>query len=74
VAPRRTALKKKTADAAPALSGIQGAKLEPIRTVERELTRPDGTRVKVRVPVYPPFRLDEQKVRKHQPATNKKAS
>jgi len=75
VAPRRTTtLKKKTADQTPALSGIQGAKLEPIRTVERELTRPDGTQVKVRVPVYPPFRLDEQKARKHQRAANKKAS
>lgn len=74
MAPRRSALKKKTGDGTPTLSGIQGAKLEPIRTVERELTRPDGTQVKVRVPVYPPFRLDEQKAGKHRPAANKKAS
>ncbi len=25
--------------------------------VERELTRPDGTKIKVSVPVYPPFQL-----------------
>ena len=31
--------------------------IEPIRMVERELTRPDGTKIKVTVPVYPPFRL-----------------
>jgi hypothetical protein len=27
--------------------------------VERELTRPDGTTLRVKVPVYPPFRLRE---------------
>jgi len=27
--------------------------------VERELTRPDGTKLVVQVPVYPPFRLRE---------------
>jgi len=37
--------------------GIEGEALEPIRVVERELTGPDGSRVRVRVPVYPPFRL-----------------
>ena len=31
--------------------------VEPIRMVERELTRPDGTKIKVSVPVYPPFQL-----------------
>ena len=31
--------------------------VEPIRMVERELTRPDGTKIKVTVPVYPPFQL-----------------
>lgn len=36
---------------------MHGAPLEPIRVVERELTRPDGTTLKVKVPVYPPFRL-----------------
>ena len=38
--------------------GIQCEPLEPIRTVERELTRPDGTTLKVKVPVYPPFKLE----------------
>jgi hypothetical protein len=32
-------------------------KLEPIGTVRRELVRPDGKKVYVDVPVYPPFRL-----------------
>jgi hypothetical protein len=36
---------------------VRGAPLEPIRVVERELTRPDGTKIKVQVPVYPPFQL-----------------
>jgi hypothetical protein len=33
--------------------------LEPIGTVRRELIRPDGKKVYVDVPVYPPFRLAE---------------
>jgi hypothetical protein len=36
---------------------VRGAPLEPVRVVERELTRPDGTKIKVQVPVYPPFQL-----------------
>jgi hypothetical protein len=40
--------------------GIRGAPLKPIRFVERELTRPDGTKLMVKVPVYPPFRLEER--------------
>jgi hypothetical protein len=36
---------------------IEGEPLDPVRIVERELTRPDGTTLTVRVPVYPPFRL-----------------
>ncbi len=36
---------------------VRGAPLEPIRVVERELTRPDGSKIKVQVPVYPPFQL-----------------
>lgn len=36
---------------------VQGAPLEPIRTVVRELTRPDGSTLEVEVPVFPPFRL-----------------
>lgn len=39
---------------------VEGEALEPIRVVERELTRPDGTTVVVEVPVYPPFRLKER--------------
>jgi hypothetical protein len=42
---------------------VRGARLEPIRVVERELTLPDGTTCRVKVPVYPPFRLEEPKVR-----------
>jgi len=38
--------------------GVRDEPLEPIRTVERELTRPDGTTLKVAVPVYPPFTLE----------------
>jgi len=37
---------------------IRGARLEPIRYVERELTSPSGATVRVQVPVYPPFRLE----------------
>jgi hypothetical protein len=39
---------------------VRGARLEPIRFVERELTSPDGTKLRVQVPVYPPFRLEER--------------
>lgn len=46
-------------DSRPADS-VKGAELKPIRTVRRELQRPDGTTVKVDVPVYPPFRLEER--------------
>jgi len=55
-------------------SVIRGAPLKPIRFVERELTRPDGTTLRVKVPVYPPFRLEErstppsQDARKRPPA------
>ena len=34
-----------------------GEEIRPIRFVQRELTRPDGTTVTVDVPVYPPFEL-----------------
>jgi hypothetical protein len=40
--------------------GIRSERLRPIRTVVRELTRPDGTTIRVEVPVYPPFRLKER--------------
>ena len=39
---------------------IQGAELEPIRHVTRELTRPDGTKLVVKIPVYPPFQLRDR--------------
>jgi len=41
-------------------AAIRGAPLKPLRFVERELTRPDGTKLRVKVPVYPPFRLEER--------------
>ena len=50
---------------------VKGAKLEPIRVVERELTRPDGTTVRVNVPVYPPFRLEDRSERR--PAKRREA-
>ena len=40
-----------------AVDEIESEPLEPIRKVIRELTRPDGTTLRVEVPVYPPFRL-----------------
>ena len=42
---------------------IRGARLEPIRYVERELTSPSGATVTVQVPVYPPFRLEPKQAR-----------
>jgi len=39
---------------------IEGEPLEPLRIVVRELTCPDGTTLKVDVPVYPPFRLKQR--------------
>jgi hypothetical protein len=46
---------------------VTGARLEPIRYVERELTRPDGSKLQVKVPVYPPFRLEERPIPKATP-------
>ena len=45
-------------------ASIEGAKLEPVRVVKRELVRPDGGTVTVDVPVYPPFRLRSEEERK----------
>ncbi len=42
----------------PASDPAPRAPLEPIGSVRRELVRPDGTKVVVDVPVYPPFRLE----------------
>jgi len=36
---------------------IEGERLKPIRRVMREIERPDGTILRVKVPVYPPFKL-----------------
>jgi hypothetical protein len=36
---------------------IEGERLKPIRRVMRDLERPDGTTLRVKVPVYPPFKL-----------------
>ncbi len=41
-------------------SVVRGVPLKPIRFVERELTRRDGSTVRVKVPVYPPFRLEDR--------------
>ena len=43
---------------------IECETLEPIRKVVRELKRPDGTTLRVEVPVYPPFRLKEKGAQK----------
>jgi hypothetical protein len=53
---------------------VRGAKLEPIRYVERELTRPDGTKLRARVPVYPPFRLEERPAPQAAPEPSKRAT
>ena len=50
---------------------VPGARLEPIRYVERELTRPDGSKLRVKVPVYPPFRLEDRPSPKAPPETRK---
>ena len=51
---------------------IEGEALEPIGTVRRELTRPDGTTVTVEVPVYPPFRLKERSAPRSAPPRGRK--
>ena len=58
---RRSPTMKKKQQAAP--DAIQSAPLEPIRYVTRELTRPDGSKLSVKVPVYPPFELAKNKPR-----------
>ena len=52
---------------------VPGARLEPIRYVERELTRPDGSKLRVKVPVYPPFRLEERPAPQAPPEARKRA-
>ena len=53
-------------------AGIRGAPLEPVRYVERELTRPDGSKLRVKVPVYPPFRLEERPAKPAGPDARKR--
>ena len=43
---------------------IECETLKPIRKVVRELKRPDGTTLRVEVPVYPPFRLKDKSAEK----------
>lgn len=52
---------------------VPGARLEPIRYVERELTRPDGSKLRAKVPVYPPFRLEERPSAKATPDSHQHA-
>jgi hypothetical protein len=40
---------------------IEGERLKPIRKVMRELERPDGTILRIKVPVYPPFKLKDRR-------------
>jgi hypothetical protein len=44
---------------------IQGERLKPIRRVMRDIERPDGTIVRVKVPVYPPFKLKDRRKTKN---------
>ena len=67
---RRSSTKEDILDPEPQ-TGIEGAPLEPIAVVERELTRPDGTKLRVEVPVYPPFRLAERPPPKAEPRKQK---
>jgi len=50
---------------------VEGERLDPVRVIERELTRPDGTTLKVRVPVYPPFQLKQRPPAKAEKAGRK---
>ncbi len=44
---------------------IQSERLKPIGKVMREIERPDGTILRVEVPVYPPFKLKSRRNAKH---------
>jgi hypothetical protein len=65
--------KSKRADGKQAspISNIQSERLDPVRVIERELIRPDGTTMKVRVPVYPPFQLKQRPPAKPEKAARK---
>ena len=66
---RRKSRREKGKQTSASPSGVEGERLDPVRVIERELTRPDGTTLKVRVPVYPPFQLKQ----KRQPAKAEEA-
>ena len=40
---------------------VEGERLKPIRRVMREIQRPDGTILRIEVPVYPPFKLKDRR-------------
>ena len=61
------------AEEAPKVGEVEGAKLDPIGTVERKLTRPDGSTVVVAVPVYPPFRLSDRPSLRKPPVRSRSA-
>jgi bifunctional pyridoxal-dependent enzyme with beta-cystathionase and maltose regulon repressor activities len=67
VAIRPDSTAKKQIEPEPEDRGIRSAPLKPIRVVVRELTRPDGKKLKVQVPVYPPFQLEEREEREKRP-------
>ena len=52
---------------------VEGAKLDPIKVVQRKLTRPDGSTVMVEVPVYPPFRLADRAAIRKPPVRSRSA-
>jgi hypothetical protein len=56
---RRSKNTARNLDAQPAR--IEGERLKPIRRVIREIERPDGTILRVEVPVYPPFKLKDRR-------------
>jgi hypothetical protein len=57
--------------ASPNSGGIESEHLDPVRVIERELIRPDGTTLMVRVPVYPPFQLKKRPPAKAEKAPRK---
>jgi hypothetical protein len=48
-------------DLEPGPKRVEGERLKPIRKVMREIKRPDGTILRVKVPVYPPFKLKDRR-------------
>jgi hypothetical protein len=53
------------------LGGTPRPRVEPIGSVRRELVRPDGTKIVVDVPIYPPFRLEGEKTSPPAPAARR---